>query len=525
MYLLMKHITRLKLLNFRRFPSLDIQLDPSLNILIGDNEAGKSTILLAIDLLLRGSRSRVEAVGLENLFNLECISSFLQSDRKMEDLPTLYVEAYLNDPGDPDLNGKNNSTSAICDGLCFLCEPNIEYTEDIKAVLAEEEPVFPFEYYDQQFRTFAAKPYNGYTRPLRHLSIDSSQISNDYATRSYIADLYNDSLEGPERCSHRYNYRRHKKQFEREVLAGVNERLTEYSFAVRTTGKSTLEADLTISEDGITIENKGKGQQCFVKTAFALSKPSQTTQIHVLLLEEPENHLSHVNMKKLIRMIRDPSEKQIVISTHSSLIAARLDLRKCVLMNSASTTPTQLDCLSEDTAEFFMKASPSSVLEFILANKVILVEGNAEYILIEALFQQLTGQRPEDLDTHVISVGGTSFKRYLELASLLGIRTAVLRDNDGDHQVTCIESFKDYLQDHIQVFFDTDNERRTFEICMYRDNTQVCEELFGTARRTLSVEEYMLANKTEAAFQLLRKAANRLSTPSYIAEAVQWING
>ncbi|WP_417760564.1 AAA family ATPase, partial [Shewanella sp.] len=37
------------------------------NIVVGDNEAGKSTILTAIELVLSGSRSKVESLGVEAL--------------------------------------------------------------------------------------------------------------------------------------------------------------------------------------------------------------------------------------------------------------------------------------------------------------------------------------------------------------------------------------------------------------------------------------------------------------------------
>ena len=57
-------------------------------------------------------------------------------------------------------------------------------------------------------------------------------------------------------------------------------------------------------------------------------------------------------------------------------------------------------------------------LEFILSSKVILVEGDAEYILIDAIYSNVTGSSLEADDVHVISVGGTSFKRYLDLAML-----------------------------------------------------------------------------------------------------------
>ncbi|HAI1254395.1 TPA: AAA family ATPase [Escherichia coli O25b:H4-ST131] len=45
-------ITRLMLQNFKKFPELDLRFSNDRNILVGDNESGKSTILLALDLAL-----------------------------------------------------------------------------------------------------------------------------------------------------------------------------------------------------------------------------------------------------------------------------------------------------------------------------------------------------------------------------------------------------------------------------------------------------------------------------------------
>lgn len=60
-------ITRLMLQNFKKFPELDLHFSADRNILVGDNESGKSTILLALDLVLSDSRHRVEALGVESL--------------------------------------------------------------------------------------------------------------------------------------------------------------------------------------------------------------------------------------------------------------------------------------------------------------------------------------------------------------------------------------------------------------------------------------------------------------------------
>jgi predicted ATP-dependent endonuclease of OLD family len=125
---------------------------------------------------------------------------------------------------------------------------------------------------------------------------------------------------------------------------------------------------LTIFEGNISIDNKGKGRQCIIKTELALSR--NDNDLEIVLLEEPENHLSHSNMKKLIQKISSSGNKQIFIATHSDLISTRLDLRKSILLNSRTTKPLKLSSLSDDTAKFFIKAPDNNILEFILSKKV-----------------------------------------------------------------------------------------------------------------------------------------------------------
>ena len=87
-----------------------------------------------------------------------------------------------------------------------------------------------------------------------------------------------------------------------------------------------------------------------------------------------------------------------------------------------------------------------------------------------------------------------------------------------------MEPYADYQGDNIAVFSDSNNDRYTFEVCMYTDNKDVCDQLFSEGRRSLSVQEYMLNNKTEAAFSLLEHGVNNLEVPQYIRDAIEWIN-
>ena len=516
-------IEKIKIHNFKKFKDLEIKCNSDLNLLIGDNEAGKSTILQAIDLVLSGSRHKIESIGLESLFNRDKINDFFE-DKSFENLPSLFIELYLSEQHNPDLNGAINSSGTICDGLQVIIEPDEELSREIAEILVQTENNFPYEYYKINFFTFSGERYTGYKKYIKHIVIDSSQINNEYATREYIKNVYNSVLTGTEKNKHFNEYRKYKDEYTENVLADVNSRFTDNKLIVQTNTKSNLESDLNISDDmGVTIDNKGKGQQCFIKTHFALNLRRGVSELDLVLLEEPENHLSHLNMHKLIQLVRDAHDKQIFLTTHSSLISTRLNLKKSILLNSNVSISLQLEQLSDATAKFFMKAPDNNILEYVLSKKVILVEGDAEFILMEALYKKITNEELSQSDVHILSVDGTSFKRYLDIAKLLGIKTAVIRDNDGNYAENISNRYEDYVLDNIKVFADDDNTRSTFEICMFQDNTAICNELFSEGRRSLTVQDYMLKNKADVAFELLDKKATEINVPQYIKEAIEWI--
>lgn len=520
----MPNINKLKLINFKKFEELEIRFNEKINTIIGDNEAGKSSIIQAIELVIHGSRHKVESAGIESLLNKTCVADFLAGAKTMGNLPILFAELYLSEEGNPDLVGRNNSDKANTSGLQMICEPNLELASEINQVLAEGDDNFPFEYYIVRFITFSGEAYSGYRRFLKCLTIDSSQINSEYANKEYIKTVYDSAVDHPTRVQLKNAYRQQKVEFQHNSLSEINNTLGEYEFAIRSGAKFNLETDLTLTQENIPIDERGKGQQCFIKTQFALNRNANGQNIDLILLEEPENHLSHTNMKRLISNISESHENQIIIATHNSLISTRLDLRNSTLLNSSSSNPLSLNELPIATAKFFMKAPDNNILEFVLSNKVILVEGDAEFILMDALYSICTDSTLEQDGVHIISVGGTSFKRYMELAKTLDIRTAIIRDNDEDYQAKCIANYTDHVADNIQVFADSDNTRYTFEICMYQDNLETCDDLFSGRGITKTPLDFMLDNKAESALRLADNHAEDLQAPEYIREAIAWIN-
>lgn len=514
------YIKKLKAKNLKKYKTLEVNFNDNINLLIGENESGKSTILQAIDLLLSGSRNRVESIGLEYLFNKDVIKEFFKT-KKYEDLPTLEVEIFLDKVDDNTYWGKNNSLNSNLFGISLICKPNNDLGKEIKEILEQKEENFPFEFYSINFYKFGGNPYLGFTRKFKHILLDHSNINNDYATNHYIKTLYSSSVTTINKQIQSNEYRKLKKQFKDSTLHEINKSIPEnkYEFSLKSHSKSSLENDLTIIENDIDIIHRGKGRQCFIKTEYALSK--NENELDFILLEEPENHLSHLNMHLLIERINLSKNKQIFIATHNNLICSRLDLRNAIFVNNSDVN-VNLAKLKDDTSKFFIKAPNKNLLEFILSKKVILVEGDAEYILLEKFFESIYSQKPYLHDIHIISVGGTSFKRYLEISILLNIKTAVIRDNDKNYQKNCIENYTKYISNYSKIFFENDDLLHTFEVSLYSNNKALCDSTFATKLRNRTVQEYMLSEKTEAAYSLLA-SKNKIVVPQYIKNAFEWL--
>lgn len=523
-------INKMVLHNFRKFTDYEINFNEEKNIIVGDNEAGKSSLLSAIDLVVSGSDSKVRAVGIDNLFNYGATKEFLdlpKAERTLANLPEATVDLYLGNVTDAprvvDLLGKFKDGMKPSYGLRMMIVPDRELESELKDYLGMAGDVFPYDFYKVEFQTFGNVHYSSYRRFVRHLVIDNSSDRFDFATAGFVKDAYQLHVSDiKDRAKLESSYRTHKSAYEGASLKEINDTLElaeGYRFGIKSGIRSNLETDLTIFRDKISIDSLGLGERVFIKTKFSLNNKKSKRDPDVVLIEEPENHLSHSKMHRLIDLIKSSKEAQIFISTHSNMISSRLDLRNCIFVRKDVSRPISLKALQPTTATFFEKAPSVSILDFVLAERVLLVEGAAEYILLRKLYYQMFKKFPEDEGVYIASIGGLSFKRYMEIAKLLGIRTGVVRDNDRDAQKNCVDNYASYVNDSIKVFFDSDASKYTFEKCIYDLNPTVCDSIFSNHHDPMA---YMLSSKAEAAFRL-SEVDDTLMIPQYLNEAFKWI--
>lgn len=189
--------------------------------------------------------------------------------------------------------------------------------------------------------------------------------------------------------------------------------------------------------------------------------------------------------------------------------------------------------VDKDTISFFQKAPSNAFLAFVLSKRAILVEGDAEYITMKEFFKTINGKAPFELGVSIISCGGKSFKNYLNIATLLKKRVAVITDNDEDNRekkgfVSVEDNYKDYsTYNNIKIFTDSSSEKYTFEVSLYKENSDFYEKKFATPQMSNGVLSYLLNNKSESALRLLKyytsNNENTFNIPSYIKDAVEWI--
>ena len=91
------HLKRIQIHGFRTLREFDLELDPSLNVIVGNNETGKTTLLDAINLVLTcqvGGRNI--QYGLDPyFFNLTAVREYFTARRADENTapPEILIEA------------------------------------------------------------------------------------------------------------------------------------------------------------------------------------------------------------------------------------------------------------------------------------------------------------------------------------------------------------------------------------------------------------------------------------------------
>jgi putative ATP-dependent endonuclease of OLD family len=465
-------IDRIVIQNFKIFTELELKLNSNVNIIVGDNEAGKSTLLEALNLCLTKKLAGryVDYELSPFLFNNGCVKQFLESlnGDQPPTPPSILIEVYFTEDSNHQFSrGTNNSLKMDCPGVKLEIEFDDEYETEYRHLIETSEQIraIPVEYYKVNWLTFANNPVTHRGLRVGVSNIDASTVRLQSGTDSYLQSIINECLDMKQKVALAIAYRRLKEQFSNEpFIKKVNDGLSQrkgivtkkdLAIGIDTSTKSSWENSLIPHLNEVPFQHIGKGEQSALKILFALERQSEDS--HLILIEEPENHLSFSSMNVLVSMIRDKCHgKQIVIATHSSFVLNKLGIGNLILLNDQKAA--FLSSLPQDTQEYFKKLSGYDTLRLILARRVILVEGPSDELIVQKAYLMKHGRLPLDDGIDVLNVRGLSFIRFLDIAKEVGKQVIVVTDNDGNYEKNVRDNYRQYDEiESIRICADPDD--------------------------------------------------------------------
>lgn len=523
----MKKIKRMNIIGFKKFKKFNIEFNDDINIIIGDNESGKSTLLEAIDVVLLQKYRNYDKYIIKELLNRELISKF-ELEPCVENLPriTINIEFELKDmPVNGLFYGENHDfeKNKKLFGIRFTCEIPQEFIPDLMPVISIGK--IPYEYYQMSWNTFQGDTYNLLRRPLNFLLIDNESTDSANSYNYYNKNLFISSHDPAMQQGIKSEFRTKVNDLFDDL--NLNKISDNQKFGVNEK-KLIFENILTILDDSIPIENKGKGKENIIKTKIVLDK--NVGKMDVVAIEEPENHLSFNNLKIMIESIKKQiSNHQLIITTHESMIASSLNLKNVMWIKEENTET--LRNLDDDDSYYFLKSPNNNLLQYILSEKVILVEGPTEYLLVPKFFKELYSEPLDSFGINIISCSGVSYKRYIDIADKMEKKVVIITDNDKKE--TNITEKNKFNNEHekIKIFMDESTDNWTWESCLYNLNSEKLDELIITedeADYFFHGQDYgktlgkMLNNKVDTAF-IMYNSKYSFIIPDYIKKALEWI--
>lgn len=535
-------ITKLYIENYKIIQKACLNLKPKLNIFVGDNDSGKSTVLEALSIITSGKLNGypLERQLRPSLFNINTREHYLNdiTNGRFSVPPRIIMEAYFDETTDPVYKGTNNSLNENSSGIRLAIEFDSAYSDVYQKLFSDKSiKEIPIEFYKVTFHYFSCEDEKVYFRtcPVKSVLIDASHKDYSYMVSKFIHNSIDDVLNDDEQIELSQEYSKTRTTFRNsESVKRLNQELQNRNTSSGKTIEINFQEEsidawkdqMTIEIDKIPFDNIGFGTQNTLKSELAFKNVNN--RVNIILMEEPENNLSYTNMSKLIDNISEVKDKQVFIATHSSFVANKLDINNIFLFKEGNIV--SFDSFGDETVDFFKKLPGYDTLRVVLAEKAILVEGPTDELIVERAYKDNHSHLPIKDGIDVIVAGGLTFKRYCDIAIKMKKTIYIVTDNDSSTEKVN-DRYKDYIEnEYIKIFYEKDSNLNTIEPSVLSVNSHdgipnlafqhiVCKSQESQMNFD-NLVNFMKNNKTLWALRVF-DAEECIKYPEYINDAIK----
>lgn len=443
-------ISELKIYNFRRFksvgdvPGLKITFHKGLNALIGENDSGKTAVIDALKLvLLTQSNEYIRPVDEDfykpvdgdacSEFKIDCtISEFTRNEAKN------FIE-YLTFKKDGE---KVDYTlelhySAWKEGHKIYQELRVGDIDD--GILI-----------DGKARELLKAVY---LKPLRDAE---REMSSGRGSRISQILLNHPVFKDKKKHAVLNIFRDANKRIEdyfaddadgKRILQAIRDNLESFNDKGQASNAELKTSDIQLKAilESLSLNapeiNPGLGELnlLFIAAELLLLKDDTDGGLKLALIEELEAHLHPQAQLRLISYLQNEyneNDVQIIISTHSPILASKINLKNLILMKNGVgyDLAEGMTGLQKSDYLFLQRFLDSTKANLFFAKGIIMVEGDAENILIPVL-ADILGYPLEKYGISIVNVGSTAFLRYSRImvradGADIGIPVSVITDCD-----------------------------------------------------------------------------------------------
>lgn len=444
------HIHSINIKNFRLFDEFSLALGKNLNLVVGENNSGKTALIDAIRYAL--STNSQDWIRVQERDFRNGHSSF-SIQLKFEDIAVNQASVFaehLTHEALPDGSGRKSvlyvnysaeQTNQIVRGNRFI-------RTEIRSGLNADGPSI-----EREVREYLSATY---LRPLRDAETEltggrgsrlaqilqaSEKFRDDKVVRSLLEALIDANKKvvsnaGIADSLSRITLQLRGLDFSSNLLSPVIEILggTDIDRLNDTERKQlfrgVLEKLQLLIDENERKQGLGYSNLLFMATELLLLEQEQD-DFPLLLIEEPEAHLHPQLQMKFLKSIQEDfggvgkPALQSILTTHSPNLASKAPLENLIIMSHGRAFPlrageTELDQESYAFLEKFLDVTKSNLF---FSKGVVIVEGDGENILLPTI-AKLVGKPLEDYGVSIVNVGSTAFAHFAKIFQRKGLDAA-----------------------------------------------------------------------------------------------------